>query len=103
MAAALEDVPSLLVGAAETAIKQLATEAIEDRLRWTVSDPTPGSGDLYRVSATATVQVNADLPVVGERTYLATLPFRFEVDVKDKAVVSWTPLFDAGRIEESTQ
>ena len=45
----------------------------------------------------------ADLPVVGERTYLATLPFRFEVDVKDKAVVSWTPLFDAGRIEESTQ
>ena len=85
-------------------VSRLATDALEKQIResaaWTFATPQPGFGHRYDVTATVSVQLTIDLPLLDVRTYLVSLPVRLDVDTVDKAILDWSPHIPGATIEE---
>ena len=73
---------------------------VRDNVTWDYADPVCASGDTCEVIATASVSIEVDIPVVGEREYVASLPFAFTVDTEARAVVRWFPRLLDATVEE---
>ena len=63
------------VPAAETLLAGFVADQISDKIAWRYSTPTPEEQTLYRVTATAAVEIEIDLPLIGAWPYAVTLPF----------------------------
>jgi hypothetical protein len=87
---ALDSVPSLLVGTAESTLRDIIVEQVGKRLAWTTKTVSQTQGDIYRVTSEASVDIEAELPVVGTYSFIVTLPFRININVKEREVVNWT-------------
>ena len=86
------------------AVSRLAGDVLEEQIRksatWTFQTPQPGFGHRYDVTATVSVQLTIDLPLLDEKAYLVSLPVRLDVDTVDKAILDWSPNILGATIEE---
>ena len=85
-------------------VSRLAGDVLEEQIRtsatWTFATPQPGFGHRYDVTATVSVQLTIDLPLLDEKAYLVSLPVRLDVDTVDKAILDWSPHILGATIEE---
>ena len=68
----------------------LIADQIAQLLSWDYSEPVKSTESIYEVTATVSTQVTLDLPVLGSKTYGASLPYDLRVDVSTGSVVSWS-------------
>ncbi len=85
-------------------VSRLAGDVLVEQIRtsatWTFATPQPGFGHGYEVTATVSVQLTIDLPLLDEKAYLVSLPVRLDVDTVDKAILDWSPHILGATIEE---
>ena len=74
---------------AESLLARLVSDQMRENVGWSYSTPAQDREALYRVTATATLEVEIDLPVIGERPYAVTLPFQLLIDTDAKSVEEW--------------
>ena len=79
---------------------QVLADKIRDNLTWTYYKPRPQDFVRYEITATAAVDFSLDIPLLGERAYVVSLPFNLEVDTDDRTVVSWWPDVLSATVEE---
>ena len=82
------------VPAAETLLAGFVADQIGDKIAWRYSMPTPEEQALYRVTATAAIEIEIDLPLVEAWPYAVTLPFHLLIDTDARTVQDWTADFD---------
>ena len=68
----------------------LIADQIAQSLSWDYSEPVKTTENIYEVTATVSTQVSLDLPLLGSKTYKASLPFDLQVDVSTGSVVRWS-------------
>ena len=85
----LENVPS-----AKTLLAGIVADQIRDKVAWTFSTPSPHDEVIYRVTATAAVEFEIDLPLVEAWPYAVTLPFHLLIDTDARTVQDWSADFD---------
>lgn len=85
----LEKVPT-----AETLLTGFVADQIRDNIAWHYSVPVPGQQALYRMTATAAIEIEIDLPLLDTFPYAVTLPFHLMVDTDARTVQDWTADFD---------
>ena len=78
----------------------LIAEQVADQLAWRYSDPVKTSDQIYTVVATASAQATVDIPLVGEKSYGASLPFNLQVDIGIGMVTQWSPDLGGGAVGE---
>lgn len=66
-------------------------DRIEDSATWTYDEPECESDDRCRVTATASTTIDVSLPLLGDRRYVASLPFSLLVNTGARTVLRWTP------------
>ena len=85
----LENVPS-----AKTLLAGIVADQVRDKIAWAYSTPTPQDDVIYRVTATAAVEFEIDLPLVEAWPYAVTLPFHLLIDTEARTVQDWSADFD---------
>ena len=85
----LEKVPT-----AETLLTGFVADQIRDDIAWHYSVPVPEQQALYRVTATAAIEIEIDLPLLDTFPYAVTLPFHLMADTDARTVQDWTADFD---------
>ena len=65
-------------------------EQIRDNLAWAYSAPRRAGEDRYRVTVTARVNLGIELPLLGDKSYAASLPFNLDVDTNTETAVRWS-------------
>lgn len=84
---------------------QLAAGVLADRIQdtatWQYSIPKCGADDRCELTATASVTIDVSLPLVGDKTYAASLPFDLQVDTNRRMVERWVPDVLAASVRES--
>ena len=93
VAPALRDTVGKMPGA-ETLLAGLVADQINDNIAWSYSTPAPEGQALYGVTATAALEIEIDLPIVGTWPYAVTLPFHLLIDTDAEKVQEWTADFD---------
>ena len=78
----------------EALLAGLVADQIRDNIAWSYSMPAPERQALYRVTATAALEIEIDLPIVGAWPYAVTLPFHLLIDTDAEKVQEWTADFD---------
>ena len=64
---------------------------IKDAYSWSFKPPECGSNIRCDVTAIASVIFSVNLPTLGNRTYIASLPSTLLVDTHGRTVLRWTP------------
>ena len=85
---ALGDTLGKLPGA-ETLVAGLVADQMRDKIAWSYSTPAADSKALYRVTATAALEIEIDLPIIGEWPYAVTLPIHLLIDTDGRVVEEW--------------
>ena len=67
----------------------LVADQLADNIAWSYSTPAQDRQALYGVTATAALEIEIDLPIVGERPYTVTLPFLLLIDTDGRVVEEW--------------
>ena len=78
----------------EALLAGLVADQIRDNIAWSYSKPALEWQALYRVTATAALEIEIDLPIVGAWPYAVTLPFHLLIDTDAEKVQEWTADFD---------
>ena len=94
----VELVTSTVPGA--SLFNEVISDQIVDTLSWNFSEPTMMAEGIYRVPATVSTQASLDLPLVGKKTYQASVPFYLQVDVNTGSVTEWSVDLDNADISE---
>ena len=74
---------------AESLLARLVSDQMRENVGWSYSTPAQDREALYRVTATAALEVDIDLPIVGERALAVTLPFHLLIETDDRDVEEW--------------
>ena len=91
---ALSDTLGKLPGA-ETLLARIVADQINDKVAWSYSTPIPDRQAVYRVTATAALEIEIDLPIIGEWPYAVTLPIHLLIDTDGRTVEEWAVDLDA--------
>ena len=75
-------------------------DRIEDSVTWEYADPECEPDDRCNVTATASVTIDVTLPLLGDRRYVASLPFSLLVDTESESVLRWNPTPLDASVEE---
>ena len=94
---ALGDTLGKLPGA-ETLLAGLVADQMRENVGWSYSTPASDSKALYRVTATAALEIEIDLPIIGEWPYAVTLPFLLLIDTDGRVVEEWAVDLDAATV-----
>ena len=70
-------------------LARLVADQVRDKIAWSYSAPTRDRQALYRVTATAALEIEIDLPIIGEWPYAVTLPFDLLIDTDGRTVEKW--------------
>ena len=84
----LEKIPT-----AETLLTGFVADQIRANIAWHYSEPVSDKQALYRVIATAAIEIEIDLPLLDAFPYAVTLPFHLMVDTDARTVQDWTADF----------
>lgn len=87
-------VVDLVVGESPV-LNQIAGDVLADQIRdnvvWSYSASKRGVENEYQVTATASVTLSVDIPLLGTKAYVASMPFILDVDTVAKNVTRWSP------------
>lgn len=85
-------------------LTQVAGDILADRIvdsaTWEYSEPDCDPYDRCQVTATTSVSIDVTLPVLGDRRYVASLPFSLLVDTEEESVLRWNPVPVDATVEE---
>jgi len=90
------------VPAAKALVADAVADQVRDNLDWTFSTPSPQDDVIYRVTATAGLDVEIDPPILAARTYTVSLPFRLLIDTDARTVQQWSADFGSAGVRETT-
>ena len=75
-------------------VSQIAGDVLADQVRdnvvWSYSTPKREGDEKFQVAVTASVTLSVELPLLGTKAYVASLPFILDVDTKAKTVERWS-------------
>ena len=74
---------------AESLLAGLVADQMRDKVGWEYSTPSQDREALYHVTATAALEIEVDLPLIGDRGYAVTLPFHLLIDTDAREVQEW--------------
>ena len=100
-----EELIGLIVGEAPVVGRLAAgilSDQINDNIQWSYSTPTRLDNDLYRTTASAKIKLTVSVPLLGEKTYVSSLPLNLDVDTKERAVSNWSSDFSSATAGEET-
>ena len=66
-------------------------EQVHDNVVWSYSTPKREGDKKYQVAVTASVTLSVELPILGTKAYVVSLPFILDVDTNAKTVERWSP------------
>ena len=98
----LDKLPSLLVGTATDLFEEIIDQQVREHLSIELSSPRRSSDERYVVTVTLGLQMEVDLPVVGQRSYSAEVPLDLTVDVEAREVERWTVDLSGVSVAETT-
>ena len=87
---------------AKTLVANAVADQIRENLDWTFSTPSPQDEIMYRVTATAGLDVEIDPPILAARTYTVSLPFRLLIDTDARTVQEWSADFGVAAVRDTT-
>ncbi len=91
---AADEIAQLVIGEFPH-LMQLPEDQVEHKIKdaysWTFTPPECGSNVRCDVTAIASVIFGVNLPELGNRTYIASLPSTLLVDTHARTVLRWTP------------
>ena len=90
------------VPAAKTLVAEAVAAQVRDKIDWTFSTPSARDDVIYRVTATASLDIEIDPPILAARTYTASLPFHLLIDTDVRAVQEWNADFGAAAVRDTT-
>ena len=67
----------------------LVADQLADNIACSYSTPAHDGQALYRVTATASTEIEIDVPGIGVRAYAVTLPFHLLIDTDGRVVGEW--------------
>ena len=73
---------------------------VHDNVMWSYSTPKRESDEIYQVAVTASVTLSVQLPLLGTKAYVVSLPFILDVDTEAKTVVCWSSDVLSATVEE---
>ena len=76
------------------------TDQVRDNVAWSYSTPKRVGDGKYEVAATASVTLSVELPILGTKVYVASLPFILDVDTNARTVERWSPDALSATVEE---
>ena len=79
---------------------EVIADQIVDQLSWDFSEPVKTAEGMYEIPATVSTQASLDLPLVGTKTYEASLPFYLQVDLNVGSVADWSVDLDNAELGE---
>ena len=82
----------------QTLLAGLVADQIRDKIAWSYSTPAPDRQALYRVTATAAMEFEIDLPIIGEWPYAVTLPIHLLIDTDGRTVEEWAVDLDKAAV-----
>ena len=101
-----DTVVTLVIGEAPL-LSQIAGEAlakqVHDNVAWSYSTPKREGEDKYQVTVTASVTLRVEIPLLGTKAYVASLPFILDVDTNTKTVERWSPNALSATVEEQSE
>ncbi len=74
---------------AESLLAGLVADQMREKVGWSYSTPAQDREALYRVTAAAALEIEIDLPIIGEQPYAVTLPFHLLIDTDARVVDEW--------------
>lgn len=75
-------------------------DRIQDSVTWAYNEPRCESDGRCRLIATASVTIDVSVPLLGDRRYVASLPFSLLVDTDAESVLRWQPQPQDASVEE---
>ena len=70
-------------------LARLVAGQISDKIAWSYSAPVQDGEALYRVTATAAMELEIGLPLIGDQVFAVTLPFNLLIDTDARAIEEW--------------
>jgi len=99
-----ESVVQLVVGEFSI-VGRLAADVLADQVKERISWSYRGIGsegdDSYRVVATASLNLNIDIPIIGDKEYSVSLPIDLWVNTADRTVDRWVPNIPSASVTEN--
>ena len=95
-----DKMPSLVADRASDMLADAFSQRVQEYLVVNYTSSTRVADDIYRVAGTAELSVQVDLPVVGTRSFAASLPFTLDVNLAERTADLWTPLFELANVWE---
>ena len=75
-------------------------EQVRDNVEWSYSTPKREGEEKYQVAVTASVTISVELPLLGTKAYVVSMPFILDVDTNAKTVERWSPDALSATVEE---
>ena len=101
-----DTVVNLVIGEAPL-LSQIAgevlAEQVGDNVAWSYSTPKRDGEDKYKVTVTASVTLRVEIPLLGTKAYVASLPFILDVDTDAKVVERWSPDVLSAEVKEQSE
>ena len=74
---------------------------VEDNLALVFSVPRRIGEGLYRLTVTTETVLEFDLPLIGKKAYIVSLPFNVDIDIESKMVEDWEADVSSAKVEET--
>ena len=74
---------------------------VEDNLALVFSVPRRIGEGLYRLTVTTETVLEFDLPLIGKKAYIVSLPFNVDIDIESKTVEGWEADVSSAKVEET--
>ena len=80
--------------------RNVIANEINIKITWSYSEPVKRSGSVYGVKATASVEPEFNVPLLGTKKYRVSLPFDPQVDVSNGEITRWSPSLTSASVVE---
>ena len=79
------------------------TEQIHENVEWSYSTGKSLGENKFQLSATGSVTVKVEIPLLGTKAYVVSVPFVLDVDTNSRTVDRWSPDLSSASVQEQDQ
>ena len=79
------------------------TEQIHENVEWSYSTGKSLGENKFQLSATGSVNVKVEIPLLGTKAYVVSVPFVLDVDTNSRTVDRWSPDLSSASVQEQDQ
>ena len=79
------------------------TEQVRENVEWSYSTGESLGEDKYRLAATGSVTVAVEIPLLGAKTFVVSMPLVLDVDTETRTVDRWSPDISSASVQEQDQ